>query len=480
MAYRSLSLLLALMAAVATPCLHAADETTLRVNAAAKRQKIEGMGCGAIFYEGHITSLAERGKQTEQGALYDAMFRDMRTDFLHLMIRHDHEPQNDNADPMKAEFKDEWFKYAEHTAAIAAAAKKRLPDIKLYATLYTPPAWMKTNNDVSAGGKAHGTLKPGMELEFAEFCYAFLAWMHRHGHTVEYLSIANEPDWEHTQPGCWLTPDAHAELFAKTAAGLTQMARQQPGMPVPKLVAPNTLSAVGCATNWLPPLLRKAGRELAVVGCHDYDRRGDRWAVLTKAARGRPVWCTEWSVNAKDESPELIHSAPEYWLAMTEAFNGGATAWMAYDWVYPPRAGGEALIHVDWGKKFTLTKIYHGCRQWCLPLQPGMVVVGTSLTGSAASDFSKPGIKASAFASPDGKRLVIHAANVQDREAKLTVRIAGAPATAVQRLRTSSSENVTALPPVTFGGDKLDEMLPPRAMMTWLIGYPSGFPGAAK
>lgn len=454
-----------------------AAETVISVNAAAKRQKIDGMGCGAIFYEGHITSLAARGHDQQQQALYDAMFRDVPTDFLHLMIRHDHEPENDNADPWMPAFKDEWFKYAEHTAAICAAAKKRRPGMQLYATLYTPPAWMKTNNDVSAGGKARGTLRPGMELEFGEFCWAFLDWMHRHGHDIQYLSIANEPDWEHTQPGYWLTPKAHADLLAGTAAYLREMIRRHPGAPMPKLVAPNTLSAVDAAERWLPPLLAKAGKDFAVAGTHDYDRRGDRWSVLTKAATGRPVWCTEWCVNGPDNSPELIRSAAEYWLAMTEAFNGGATAWMAYDWVYPPRPGGEALIHVDWGNRFTLTKIYHGFRQWNLPLTPGMSVVHTSLTGPAASGFSQPGVKAAAFLSADGKQLVIHAAAVQDTAAPVSLRITAAPGQTVQRFRTSTTENAAPLPAVQLDGGKLTDTIPARAMMTWLIGFPADFAG---
>ena len=78
----------------------------------------------------------------------------LRTDFLHLMIRHDHEPENDNADPYLPEFKPEWFDYTKHTIAICEAAKKRQPAMQLYATLYTPPVWMKTNGDPSAGGEA--------------------------------------------------------------------------------------------------------------------------------------------------------------------------------------------------------------------------------------------------------------------------------------------------------------------------------------
>ncbi len=178
-----------------------AAPTKLEVDPARTQQTIEGMGCGAIFYEGHITSLAARQKSAEQEALYDAMFKDVRTDFLHLMIRHDHEPENDNADPYKADFRDEWFKYCAHTLAVAKAALARQPKMQFYATLYTPPPWMKTNNAVSAGGKDRATLKPGSELEFGEFCWAFLAHMHRNGVTVRYLSLCNEPDWPHTQPG---------------------------------------------------------------------------------------------------------------------------------------------------------------------------------------------------------------------------------------------------------------------------------------
>lgn len=468
-------LLLAALAVLSSSPLQAAGETVLKVTPSAKRQKIEGMGGGAIFYEGHITSLAARGKEAEQEALYDAMFRNMRTDFLHLMIRHDHEPENDNADPAKAEFRDEWFKYTDHTVAICAAAKARLPGIQLYATLYTPPAWMKTNNDVSAGGKARATVKPGMEAEFAEFCWAFLDRMHRKGQTISYLSIANEPDWEHTQPGYWMNAKDHAAFFAKVAEQLRLFTAKTPGAPMPKLVGPNTLSAVDCAANWVPQLIRKAGKDLAVAGSHDYDRRGDRWAALTKAAAGRPVWCTEWCVNGEDKSPALIRSAGEYWLAMTEAFNGGATAWMAYDWVYPPREGGEALIHLDWGNSFTLTKIYHGYRQWCLPLEPGMSVVKTELRGPAASDFSKPGVKAAAFTSADGKRLVIHAAAVQDTEAKISLQITGAAGQPVQRLRTSGTEDMAVLPAATLKSGRLDDVIPARGMATWLIGYPEGF-----
>jgi hypothetical protein len=34
------------------------------------------MGCGAIFYEAHMTSLGDSGRTAEQEQLYDVMFRE--------------------------------------------------------------------------------------------------------------------------------------------------------------------------------------------------------------------------------------------------------------------------------------------------------------------------------------------------------------------------------------------------------------------
>jgi O-glycosyl hydrolase len=442
--------------------LAAAPVTQIIVEAGRGLQSFDGLGCGAIFYEGHMTSLAARGKIDEQEKLYDAMFKNVRTDYLHLFIRHDHEPENDNADPFTSGFKEEHFKYCEHTLAICKAARQRQPQMKFYATLYTPPAWMKTNNAPSGGGKEKATLKPGMELELAEFIWAFLEHMQRNGVKMDYLSIANEPDWPHTQPSYFLTPEQNAALFKTVSDYLTTQAKVHPEVPRPLMIGPNGLSAVAAARDYLPPLLQEAGDALDIVGTHDYDRRGERWAALTKAAKGRPVWGTEWCVNGPDDSPELIRSATEFWLAMSEAFNGGANVWMAYDWVYPPLQGGEALIHVDWGKSWVPTRIYHGFRQFASRLEPGMQVVASSVTGPAASGISKPGVKACAFRTQDGQRVVTNIANVQDQPAEISVTIGGAAVGLTQAWLTDGTRAMELQP----AQQNLNYTLPARGMLT--------------
>ena len=275
------------------------------------KQTFEGLGVGAIFYEGHITSLAARNKNERQEQLYDDMFTRVPTRFLQLMIREIHEPQNDNADPYTPAFDDKHFEYCAHTVQIAKAALKRQPEMQFLATLYTPPPWMKTNNDASGGGESRATLKNGLELEYAEYIWAFLAHLQKNGVPDQYLCLANEPDWPHTQPGCCFSAERHAVLFKVVAEYLDKMAKKYPDVPRPKLVGPNTLSAPGAAKDYVPLVLKSAAKSLDVVGSHDYDPRGDRWGALRKLAGIRPVWMTEWCPRAKDSSPGMINSATE-------------------------------------------------------------------------------------------------------------------------------------------------------------------------
>src|SRR5262245_56861622 len=222
---------------------HAQDTTLITVQTARPRQVFEGLGAGAIFFEEHITSLAARNKNDLQEQLYDDMFARVPTRYLQLMIRETHEPQNDNVDPFTPAFDDKNFGYCKHTIQIAKAALKRRPNIQFCATLYTPQPWMKTNNAASGGGQARATLKDGLELELAEYLWAFLAHMHKNGVPIQYLSIANEPDWPHTQPGYFLPPLPYAALFKTVAEYLDKMAKKYPDVPCPKLVGTFLLGA---------------------------------------------------------------------------------------------------------------------------------------------------------------------------------------------------------------------------------------------
>ena len=460
----TLSVLMGAMLVLFVGDVRAQERIRITVQPARTRQVFDGLGVGAIFYEGHITSLAARNKNERQEQLYDDMFAKVPTRYLQLMIRETHEPQNDNDDPYTPAFDEKNFEYCKHTIQIAKAALARQPDMQLFATLYTPPPWMKTNNEAGGGGEAKATLKPGLELELGEYVWAFLAHMQKNGVPIQYLSIANEPDFPHTQPGYFLTAEKYAALFKAVGDYLDKMAKKYPAVPRPKLIGPNTLSAPGAAKDYLPLLLKTSGKQLDVIGSHDYDPRGDRWGALRKLAGERPVWLTEWCARKKDPTPGMIRSAVEYGVAMHEAFLGGANVFMAYDWVYPPRDSGEALIHVDWGNDYTLTKPYYLFRQWAEPLKPGMKLVEVAVAGKAAE-----GLKTTAFVAPDGKTLVVHIVNPQDQEAPIALKLTGkfSTATTAERKRTSATEDALALPALTGSAGAFTDAIPAQAMVTY-------------
>jgi hypothetical protein len=233
----------------------------------------------------------------------------------------------------------------------------------------------------------------------------------------------------------------------------------------PKLVAPNTLSAPGCAKDYLPAATKKAAKYVEVIGSHDYDPRGDRWGDLQKIARGRPVWMTEWCARDKDESPGNIDTAMAYASAMHDGLSGGANVWMAYDWVYPA-VQGESLIAVDWGNDYKLTKQYHLFRQWSQGLTPGMRVV--EATGAAAAG-GKPGVKAIAFLAADKKSLIVHTANTQDEAAPVVMKLSGAFATvsSAKRQRTSAEEDAADLPDARRAPTGFEETLPAKSLTTY-------------
>jgi hypothetical protein len=94
---------------------------------------------------------------------------------------------------------------------------------------------------------------------------------------------------------------------------------------------------------------------------------------------------TEWCSRGEDTSPGTNQRRPPNTASRcTTPSPAAQTSGLAYDWVYPPRKGGEALIHVDWGNEYTLTKPYWLFRQWAEPLVPGMRVVECMASGPSA------------------------------------------------------------------------------------------------
>ncbi|MGN0730819.1 MAG: glycoside hydrolase family 30 beta sandwich domain-containing protein [Treponema sp.] len=81
-------------------------------------------------------------------------------------------------------------------------------NLSIIVTPWSPPAWMKTNNDMNHGGK----LKPEYTKLWAEYFVKFIKGLNERGINVEYVSIQNEPEAVQTWDSCIWTGTEEAEF----------------------------------------------------------------------------------------------------------------------------------------------------------------------------------------------------------------------------------------------------------------------------
>ncbi|MBJ3248654.1 lysosomal glucosyl ceramidase-like type III secretion effector SrfJ, partial [Salmonella enterica subsp. enterica serovar Corvallis] len=76
-----------------------------------------------------------------------------------------------------------------HLIPLISGALRLNPHMKLMASPWSPPAFMKTNNDMNGGGK----LRRECYADWADIIINYLLEYRRHGINVQALSVQNEP-----------------------------------------------------------------------------------------------------------------------------------------------------------------------------------------------------------------------------------------------------------------------------------------------
>jgi hypothetical protein len=348
--------------------------------------RFAGLGGGVLFYDNQFDIAA-----TDE--IYDWCFRDVKTSFLHVLIRPDYEKENDNDNWQVLDLARFDFKSLERPIRIIKKAKERNPEVKLYASLYSPPAWMKSN--ISTSGV--GSLKDGLfyRQELAEYVFAYLKYMHKHGITIDYLGFFNEPDFRHEHQDGMHFADLGvlADTFIATSRSLdTLIAKDTDLKKPPAYVFPDTLGA-GSITRAGPNTKRLLERaklldKVGVWGVHDYWKQpGNYWNERFNelrafpGAKGKPIWMTEWAQRFRRGD---LASGVEYGTQILNAVRLGAEAWMVFEWCHP---GGNqsGLISTQWdakSRRYWRSKAYHVFRQIANTTPADSTVVPMRITKS--------------------------------------------------------------------------------------------------
>jgi hypothetical protein len=398
------------------------------INPRLAMHRFAGLGGGVMFYDNQFDI-------TTGDDIYDWCFRDVHATFLHVLIRPDYEKENDNEDWRSLDLAKFDFRSLERPFRIIKKALERNPKLKIYASLYSPPTWLKSNDNT--GGQ--GSLKEGPRYrqELAEYLFAYLKHARSQGIPVHYLGFFNEPDFAHTQEGMYFADlGSLVETFSQCAKALdTLLAADSEMKEHPVYVFPDSLGAgsitrAGNNSQRIRERVRLLDR-VGVWGVHDYwNQTGTYWNDRFRELRAfpgvgkKPIWMTEWAQRFPRGD---LASGVEFGVHILNALRLGAEAWMVFEWCHP--SGNQSgLLSTDWGAKeprarYWRSKAYHVFRQIANTTPAGAQVVSMSRR-KGANAARGDGVEYLALR--DGDNIIVHLMNSEPAPVNYRVSIAGA------------------------------------------------------
>jgi glucosylceramidase len=303
------------------------------------------------------------------------------------------------------------------TFDISHDKKYRIPFIKeataiaggkltLFVSPWSPPAFMKDNNDVLHGGK----LKPEFAQSWANFFVKFINEYQRAGVPVWGLSVQNEPMATQTWESCKFTAEEERD-FVKNYLGPTLA---KGGMAAKKLIVwdhNRDLLFQRASTILEDPA---AAKYIWGIGFHWYEtwtgagQNFESTRLTHEAFPDKNLIFTEGCVEKFDFNRLNDWSLGErYGLSMINDFNAGTVGWTDWNILLDEKGGPNhvgnfcfAPVHADTRNgSLIYTNSYYYMGHFSKFIQPGAKRI--------ASVASRDKLLTTAYMNPDGKIAVV-------------------------------------------------------------------------
>lgn len=328
-------------------------------------------------------------------------------------------------------------------------------------TVWSPPAWMKTNNNV-----IHGGLDPGKRQAFAEYLAAYVrGYREHHGIDIDAVSPTNEPDVTVNYSSCYWSGE-ELRLLVKDHIAPT-FARQ--GIRAKLILGENSTWSEAPA---LPSLIDPAtAPSIDIVATHAYLNSEEgafppissRSGVLPVAAGrlNKTIWMTEVSAGGGNIT-EIVDGL--YWakLLHTHVVENSVTAWF-YWWAISIYNSRGSLISLDLkNHTFVAPKRLYTIGNYSRFIRPGFVRI-----------FIEPppqlsrGVYLSAYKNESTKQLVLVAINDNYRPETVRITLDSAAASSLSVYRTSETESLAQLEPLPVSGNTLTLQLRGASVTTF-------------
>jgi glucosylceramidase len=243
------------------------------------------------------------------------------------------DPPGGAADPQLAHFS--IAPNRDYLLPVLRAALAINPDLRIVASPWSPPGWMKTS-----GSMVRGRLRPDAYAPFASYLVKFVDAYAEDGIPIFALTIQNEPDFEpHDYPGMKLNAQERARIIGQFLGPMLAQRRTRPLL-------------LDWDHNWIDPKSPRAvladpvaAPFIAGVAWHCYrgdvkaqgpvhDAHPDKDAYLTECSGGN--WEPRWERSLQWFVHQLIIGSVRGW-------SRGVLLWnLALDEQHGPHAGGCA------------------------------------------------------------------------------------------------------------------------------------------
>ncbi len=289
---------------------------------------------------------------------------------------------------------------------IKEAMKTAGGKLNIFVTPWSPPAFMKTNNDVLHGGK----LKPQFAQSWANFYVKFINTYEKEGIPVWGLSVQNEPMATQSWESCLYTADDE-RVFIKKYLGPTLA---KAGLGSKKLMAwdhNRDLMYQQASTILEDPDAAKYVWGIAYHWYETWTGAGQNFENERRVHEAFPdknLMFTEGCVEKFDFS--RLHDwalGERYGLSMINDFNAGTVGWTDWNVLLDEKGGPNhvgnycfAPIHADTRTgELIYTNAFYYIGQISKFVKPG----AKRITSSASRDK----LLTTAFQNPDGKVVVV-------------------------------------------------------------------------
>lgn len=320
---------------------------------------------------------------------------------------------------------------------LPSATRAHEMGVTIIASPWSPPASMKTNNDLVGG-----ELREDMYQAYADYLDAFNAYMEGEGIPVYGVSVQNEPDIQVSYESCDWSPEQMRKFMAENAGSIGT-----------RVIAPESFQF---RKQMSDPILNDstAAAHLGILGGHIY---GGGLATYPLAEeKGKELWMTE---HLELDTDPAANIGTAYEIQRVMKVGMSAYIWWYIVRYYGPISDGEQGPY----RKGEVTKRGYMMAQFSRFIRPGFVRIHT-----AGPDL-RSGVSTTAY--KDSSKVVIVAINTSASPTDVTFTLEGGSAGPFKRYVTSETQDVEELDNVDVAEDRFTVTLGAGSVTTLVSDY---------